>query len=88
MFEGDGYSDVWYREAERRGLPNLKTTPIALDAMVSEKAKHLFHSNNIYSSSELEARHEIELERYIKTKLYTSYLTRNHCQFLMPGCLL
>lgn len=66
LFEGDGYSDAWHHEAERRGLPNLKTTPIALDAMVSEKAKHLFHSNNIYSSSELEARHEIELERYIK----------------------
>jgi len=53
-------------EGERRGLPNVKTTPLALDAMVSEKAKKLFETNNVYSHSELEARHEIELEKYIK----------------------
>ena len=66
LFEGDGYSEAWEKEAARRGLPNVKTTPLALDAMVTEKAKHLFESNNIYSHSELEARHEIELEKYIK----------------------
>jgi glutamine synthetase len=66
LFEGDGYSDEWHHEAERRGLPNLKTTPIALDAMVSEKAQKLFGNNNVYSHSEIEARHEIELEKYIK----------------------
>jgi len=66
LFEGDGYSDEWHHEAERRGLPNVKTTPLALDAMVSEKAKKLFETNNVYSHSELEARHEIELEKYIK----------------------
>ncbi len=66
LFEGDGYSDEWHHEAERRGLPNLKTTPVALDAMVSDKAKKLFESNGVYSHSELEARHEIELEKYIK----------------------
>ncbi len=66
LFEGDGYSDEWHHEAERRGLPNLKTTPIALDAMLSEKAKKLFESNGVYSHTELEARHEIELEKYIK----------------------
>jgi glutamine synthetase len=66
LFEGDGYSESWEKEAEKRGLPNVKTTPLALDAMVTEKAKHLFESNNIYSHSELEARHEIELEKYIK----------------------
>ena len=66
LFEGDGYSDEWHKEAERRGLPNMKTTPVALDAMVTDKAKHLFESNNVYTHSELEARHEIELENYIK----------------------
>jgi glutamine synthetase len=66
LFEGDGYSQEWEKEAERRGLPNVKTTPLALDAMVSEKARHLFESNNIYTHVELEARHEIELEKYIK----------------------
>jgi len=66
LFEGDGYSDEWTKEAERRGLPNVKTTPLALDAMVTEKAKNLFETNKIYSHVELEARHEIELEKYIK----------------------
>jgi glutamine synthetase len=56
LFEGDGYSD----------LPNVKTTPLALDAMVTDKAKKLFESNGVYTHSELEARHEIELEKYIK----------------------
>lgn len=66
QFEGDGYSEEWEIEAGRRGLPNVKTTPQALDALVTEKAKHLFESNNIYTHAELEARHEIELEKYIK----------------------
>jgi len=66
LFEGDGYSEEWAKEAERRGLANVKTTPQALDAMVTEKAKKLFQSNHIYSHVELEARHEIELEKYIK----------------------
>ena len=66
LFEGNGYSEEWAKEAERRGLPNLKTTPLALDAMVTDKAKKLFEENNIYTHAELEARHEIELEKYIK----------------------
>jgi glutamine synthetase len=66
LFEGDGYSEAWAKEAEKRGLPNVKTTPQALDAMITKKAKDLFESNKIYTHSELEARHEIELEKYIK----------------------
>ncbi|MBL7742410.1 MAG: glutamine synthetase III [Chitinophagaceae bacterium] len=66
LFEGDGYSAAWEKEAEKRGLPNVKTTPLALDAMITDKAKILFESNEIYTHEELEARHEIELERYIK----------------------
>ncbi|HEY6505156.1 MAG TPA: glutamine synthetase III [Chitinophagaceae bacterium] len=66
LFEGDGYSEAWEKEAEKRGLANVKTTPLALDAMVTDKAKILFESNEIYTHEELEARHEIELEKYIK----------------------
>jgi glutamine synthetase len=66
LFEGDGYSEEWEKEAEQRGLPNVKTTPLALDAMVTEKAMHLFGAHNVYNHPELEARHEIELEKYIK----------------------
>ncbi|HQV07326.1 MAG TPA: glutamine synthetase type III, partial [Chitinophagaceae bacterium] len=66
LFEGDGYSQQWENEATKRKLPNVKTTPYALDAMITAKAKQLFDANNIYTKNELEARHEIELERYIK----------------------
>src|SRR5690606_19703720 len=66
LFEGDGYSEEWEKEAEKRGLPNLKTTPLALDAMVSEKNVKLFVENGVYTPSEIHARHEIELEKYIK----------------------
>jgi glutamine synthetase len=66
LFEGDGYSEEWEKEAERRGLPNVKTTPHALDAMITDKAKSLFEHNHVYTHIELEARHEIELEKYIK----------------------
>lgn len=66
LFEGDGYSEGWEKEAEKRGLANVKTTPLALDAMVTAKAKKLFADNGVYTHNELEARHEIELEKYIK----------------------
>ena len=66
LFEGDGYSAEWAREAQRRGLENVKTTPLAFDALGTDKAKHLFESNGIYNHIELEARHEIELENYLK----------------------
>jgi len=66
LFEGNNYSEEWEKEAAKRGLPNVKVTPLALDAMVTKKAKALFENNHVYSHSELEARHEIELEKYIK----------------------
>ncbi len=66
LFEGNNYSDEWEKEAEKRGLPNVKTTPLALDAFVTDKAKKVFEHHNIYTHSELEARHEILLENYIK----------------------
>ncbi len=66
LFEGDGYSDEWAKEAAKRGLPNVKTSPLAFDAMVTDKSKKLFEKNNVLNHAELEARHEIELEKYIK----------------------
>ncbi len=66
LFEGDGYSEAWEKEAKKRGLANVKSTPRALDAFVTKKAKALFSSNDIYAHAELEARHEIMLEDYIK----------------------
>ncbi|WKV11972.1 glutamine synthetase III family protein [Marivirga harenae] len=64
-FEGDGYSDDWEKEAEKRGLPNVKNTPRALESFVTDKAKKLFARHNVMTPEELEARNEIYLENYI-----------------------
>ncbi len=81
-FEGDNYSDEWAEEAKRRGLNNFKTTPEALDAYVTEASKHLFYSNGIFTQRELEARHEIMLEEYVKKVQIEGrtlgYLATNH----------
>ena len=66
LFEGDGYSDAWEKEAAKRGLSNFKTTPLALKAKVSQKALHLFKEMNVMNHIEVEARYEIELEEYTK----------------------
>lgn len=66
LFEGDGYSEEWEQEAEKRGLSNNKTTPKALKAKVSEKSLALFEELNVMNHVEMEARYEIELEEYSK----------------------
>ncbi|MBU0696528.1 MAG: glutamine synthetase III, partial [Bacteroidetes bacterium] len=65
-FEGNGYSDEWAAEAESRGLSNIKTTPKALDALLSEKSLKLFQETGVFSVREAHARHEILLEEYYK----------------------
>jgi glutamine synthetase len=88
LFEGDGYSDAWAAEAERRGLPNVKTTPLALDAMVTKKAKELFESTGVYNHAELEARHEIELEKYIKKVQIEGRIMGELCtSHILPGAI-
>ena len=65
-FEGNGYSDEWAKEAEARGLANIKTTPKALDALVSDKSSKLFQETGVFSVREAHARHEILIEDYYK----------------------
>ncbi len=66
LFEGDGYSDAWEKEAAKRGLSNFKTTPQALKARASKQALDLFSEMRIMNHVEVEARYEIELEEYTK----------------------
>ncbi len=66
LFEGDGYSSDWEKEAAKRGLVNIKSAPVALGAYVSNKSKELFERNRVFVSHELEARYEIMLEAYVK----------------------
>jgi glutamine synthetase len=87
-FEGDNYSEEWAEEAARRGLSNFKTTPEALDAFITESAKKVFFNNNIYSERELEARHEIMLEEYVKKVQIEArilgYMASNH---ILPAAI-
>jgi glutamine synthetase len=65
-FEGNGYSDEWAQEAEKRGLSNIKTTPRALDVLIDPKTDKLFEETGVFSKRESHARHEILLESYFK----------------------
>jgi len=67
LFNGDNYTDEWVEEAELRGLPNLKTTPEALEQIVSEKSIELFKKYPVLTERELKSRHEIYLEGYEET---------------------
>ena len=66
LFEGNGYSEAWHEEAEKRGLPNNKTTVDALPALTTKKAKDLFSGLGVLSERELASRVEINWERYVK----------------------
>lgn len=65
LFEGDGYSQEWLEEAQKRGLSNNKNTPEALKVKISDKVIHLFEQNKVMNRTEMMARHEIELADYV-----------------------
>ena len=67
VFNGDGYSEAWHREAELRGLPNLKTTVDALPVMGQPEIVELFVKYGVLSKREIESRMDIYLEQYVKT---------------------
>ena len=67
IFNGNGYTDEWVEEAEKRGLYNLKTTPDALPHFIAEKNIELFTKHGIFTKEELFSRYEIWLENYYKT---------------------
>lgn len=67
IFNGNGYTDEWLAEAEKRGLPNLKSTPEALPHLIAEKNIELFTKHHVLTKEELFSRYEILLEDYAKT---------------------
>ncbi len=67
IFNGDGYSDAWHKEAEKRGLPNLRCTPEALPELTRSEAVELFTKYGIFSERELRSRQEIYTEYYCRT---------------------
>ena len=66
VFNGNGYSEEWVKEAERRGLPNIKSMVEAIPAITTEKAVKLFERFNVFTRAELESRAEIQYEAYAK----------------------
>lgn len=88
MFEGDGYSDDWAVEAEKRGLNNWKTTPEALKQEMNQKFLDLYEEIGIFNHREVEARNEIKLEKYstvidIEARVLSD-IARNH---IIPSAL-
>ena len=67
IFNGNGYTDEWIEEAEKRGLYNLVSTPDALPHLIDEKNAKLLTSHHIFTDAELHSRYEIKLENYVKT---------------------
>lgn len=67
IFNGNGYSEEWVAEAEKRGLPNLTSMVDAISALTTEKAAKLFSGFGIYTATELKSRCEIEYESYVKS---------------------
>lgn len=66
VFGGNGYSDEWVAEAERRGLPNIKSMVEAIPALTTDKAINLFEKYKVFTKAELESRAEIKYENYSK----------------------
>jgi len=67
IFNGDGYSEEWVKEAKKRGLPNIPSMVEAVETLTTEKAIKLFERFGIFTKSELESRAEILYETYAKT---------------------
>ncbi len=67
IFNGNGYSDEWVAEAQRRGLLNLKTLPDAMEHYLDKKNVEMFSKYGIYTEPEMKSHHEIKLEKYSKT---------------------
>ena len=67
VFNGNGYTDEWVEEAERRGLYNLKSLPAAMPRLIAAKNKELFVKHHVFTETEIDSRYEIFLENYSKT---------------------
>ncbi len=67
IFNGNGYTDEWVAEAERRGLYNYKSTPDVLPVYIRDKNVELFTRHHVFTESEIHSRYEIRLENYVKT---------------------
>ncbi|MCI8403405.1 MAG: glutamine synthetase type III [Clostridia bacterium] len=88
IFNGNGYSDEWVIEAEKRGLPNLKTTPDALPHFVAQKSIDLFTKQEVFTELEVKTRGEIMMEDYNNTVHFEMLAMLEMAkQEILPACL-
>src|SRR5262249_40934052 len=86
-FEGNNYSEEWVKEAEKRGLPNLKKTPEALAQLVTEKSKKLLTSMGIFTEAEVVSRYHVRLERYVNSLFIEVETLRSMVDtMVLPAC--
>jgi glutamine synthetase len=88
LFNGDGYSEEWHKEAEKRGLPNLKNSVDALPVIVKPDTIALFTKYKVYTEGELKSRYNILCEQYVKTvnveARLTSFMGKT---MILPACI-
>jgi glutamine synthetase len=86
VFNGDGYSEDWEKEAMARGLSNNKTTPVALKSMISEKSKEVFANQHVFTENELQSRYEVLIENYVnKVGIEADLLEEMSRTFILPA---
>src|SRR5690348_5006140 len=87
-FEGNNYSEEWVKEAEKRGLPNLRRTPEALKQLATKQSRQLLTKLGIFSEEELESRYHVRLERYVKDMLIELHTLRETVDtMVLPAAL-
>ena len=87
-FEGNNYSEEWVKEAEKRGLPNLRRTPEALKQLVTKSSRQLLTKLGIFTEEELDSRYHVRLERYVKDMLIELHTLRETVDtMVLPAAL-
>ena len=88
LFSGDGYSEEWHKEAEKRGLPNLKNTVDALPVLVRKDSIDLFTKYKVFTEGEIKSRYNILCEQYVKTvNVEARLMSFMGKTMIVPACL-
>lgn len=88
IFNGNGYSDEWVKEAEKRGLPNIKSYVEAIASLLKEKNMTVMEKHKVFSKVEMHSRYEISLEKYIKTiNIEAMTMLEMAKRQLLPACI-
>ena len=88
IFNGNGYSDEWVKEAEKRGLPNINNSVDSYRAFIFEKSVEMFERHQVYTRAELTSRYEIKLEKYIKIVTIEAKTLLDMCnRQIIPACI-